>query len=82
MLFLFTHQIEPSNTIRDLKKKLRDQKGIPLEQQLLAVNNTEADDHRTVSYYNIDDNSTIHLIRMGYETATVVHSQVTMREIS
>jgi hypothetical protein len=64
-----------------VKKKIQEQAGIPLEQQLLAIDSAEVDDFRTVSYYNIADDSTIHLIRMGYETDTVIYSPVSIHEI-
>jgi large subunit ribosomal protein L40e len=61
-----------------MKMKIRDQEGIPLEQQFLVINDAEVDDHRTVANYNIDDNSTIHLIRMGNAPDAVVHPSVSM----
>jgi ubiquitin C len=64
-----------------VKKKIRDQEGIPPEQQLIVINDIEVDDHRAISNYNIGNDSTIHLIRMGYATNTVGHSPVSMREI-
>ncbi|CAF3922025.1 unnamed protein product [Rotaria magnacalcarata] len=69
-----TLQIEPSNTIREIKEKIRDHEGIPVEQQFLAIGGVEVDDDRTLSYYHVGNDSNIHLIRMGYDTSTVVHS--------
>ncbi len=64
-----------------MKKKIRQQEGIPPEQQLIVVNDVEVDDHRAISYYDIGDNSTIHLIRMGDATNTVGHSPVSIHEM-
>ncbi len=75
------HQIEPSDTIEEVKKKIRNKEGIPLDEQLLVINDTEADDRRTVSYYNMNDNSAIHLIRMSNATNPVVPSPVSMHEV-
>ncbi|CAF3679616.1 unnamed protein product [Rotaria socialis] len=66
-------QIEPFNTIREIKEKIQDHEGIPVEQQFLAIGGVEVDDDQTISYYNVGNDSSIHLIRMGYDTGTVVH---------
>ncbi|CAF0900798.1 unnamed protein product [Rotaria sordida] len=76
-----TLDIEPSWTIRDVKKKIQDQEGILPEQQLIVINDAEVDDHRAVSYYNIGNDSSIHLIKMGDATTIVAHPPVSMREI-
>ncbi|CAF0960640.1 unnamed protein product [Rotaria sordida] len=76
-----TLDIEPSWTIRDVKKKIQDQEGILPEQQLIVINDAEVDDHRAVSYYNIGNDSSIHLIKMGDATTIVAHPPVSMCEI-
>ncbi|CAF0967866.1 unnamed protein product [Rotaria sordida] len=74
-----TLDIEPSWTIRDVKKKIQDQEGILPEQQLIVINDAEVDDYRAVSYYNIGNDSSIHLIKMGDATTIVAQPPVNLR---
>ena len=61
--------------------KIRDTKGIPIEQQLLVADGIELEDEQAASFYNIGNNSIIHLIAMGYESNVVVNpSGVTTTE--
>ncbi len=64
-----------------MKKKIRHKEGIPLHEQLLVINDTEADDQRTVSYYNMNGNSAVHLLRMSNSTNTVAPPPVSRHDI-
>lgn len=50
-------------SIKNIKRKIQDKKGIPSEQQRLMFNGKEMNDYHTLSDYNIQNGSTVHLIK-------------------
>lgn len=54
--------VAPFETIDDVKRKIREQEGIPLDQQRLIFAGTQLEDMRTVADCNVHDGATLHLV--------------------
>ena len=61
-----TLEVDQDNSVEDVKQVIQDKEGIPPDQQRLIYNGHQLEDGHTLSYYNIQQESTIHVrVRCG-----------------
>uniref|UniRef100_A0A8D8C649 Polyubiquitin n=2 Tax=Culex pipiens TaxID=7175 RepID=A0A8D8C649_CULPI len=61
----FTLQVEPSNTVQDVKVMIQQKAGCPTEQQCLIADSKVMEDGRTLADYSVQDKGTIHVAQQA-----------------
>ena len=55
-------EVEPDESVESLKAKIQEKEGVPIDQQRIIFDGKQLDSLKSLSDYDIDDDSTLHLV--------------------
>lgn len=69
-----TIEVESNESIENIKLKIEEKEGIPLNEQRLLFAGISLDSNKNLSDYNIQDNTTLHLILSAIKSSAYLNS--------
>ena len=76
-----TLDVQPSNSIEDVKAKIQNEEGIPPNQQRLIFEGRQLEDGRTLDDYNVATGATLNLVLLTLQENTIMQNSGPLRAI-
>ncbi|KAM9958318.1 hypothetical protein ACTFIW_001180 [Dictyostelium discoideum] len=79
-ILYFKFQVNGSDTVGNIKSRIQEKEGIPIDQQTLVYSGEKLEDGHTLYHYNIGINSLLHLIKLSSDTIKNVKAKIRDKE--